>query len=597
MKWKNNKGKGIKIAIIDSGINDTRKELTDARIIHLKDNKQDKIGHGTAVASIIHRFVPSAIFYDYMLFKKDMNVTTEELIFALNELFKIRKFDVIHLSGGVVQCDDLKNLYAICKKLVEAGTIIVSAFDNEGSISYPAAFDCVIGVDWYEKCPNGMKYIYVENSPINILGVGSLQKLPWVNDEYKLVAGSSFAAPYITALVAKIKESNITGLSNVLTELKKNAWKNVVYNSSKSSNSRKDFLIEKAIVYPFNKEIHSLFRNSELLSFKIKGIYEPIHFRKVGARVDELLGITQTPHMMIRSEKDIQWDSDFDTVILGHVGLISSTTDRDIIGEFIEKCILYKKHLFAFDSLTTYTEKIDELRKQGCFVYFPKITKADVAENLMGKLYGISVPVVGVFGTSPKQGKFSLQLALRLYFMNLGYQVGGLGTEPSSLLFGLDEVYPMGYESSVEISGTDAITMVNCLMHNIDIKGEDIIFVGSQSHSVPFNTGNIGLYPISQHELLIGTEPDAIILCINPFDDIIYIKRTIAYLESYIQTKVLALSMFPLHRELEWAIQGANTTILGKEELDYRKTFYENETNIPCFLLGNENELYKSLNA
>ena len=41
--------------------------------------------------------------------------------------------------------------------------------------------------------------------------------------------------------------------------------------------------------------------------------------------------------------------------------------------------------------------------------------------------------------------------------------------------------------------------------------------------------------------------------------------------------------MFPLHRELEWAIQGANTTILGKEELDYRKTFYENETNIPCF--------------
>ena len=78
-----------------------------------------------------------------------------------------------------------------------------------------------------------------------------------------------------------------------------------------------------------------------------------------------------------------------------------------------------------------------------------------------------------------------------------------------------------------------------------------ILFVGSQSHSVPFNTGNIGLYP-PQHELLIGTEPDAIILCINPFDDIIYIKRTIAYLESYIQTKVLALSMFPLHRELEW---------------------------------------------
>ncbi|WP_219845157.1 DUF1611 domain-containing protein, partial [Paenibacillus sp. MYb63] len=126
---------------------------------------------------------------------------------------------------------------------------------------------------------------------------------------------------------------------------------------------------------------------------------------------------------------------------------------------------------------------------------------------------------------------------------------GQLGTEASSLLFGMNEVYPMGYNSSVNVSGGKAISTVNELMYNISRNDPDIILVGSQSQTVPYSAGNIGFYPNHQHDFLLGSEPDAIILCVNPNDNLTYINRTINYLENYIETKVIAISIFPVEKD------------------------------------------------
>lgn len=594
MSWENNSGVGIKIAIIDSGININRSEFKNATIIKYNNKSIDTIGHGTAVASIIHKLVPEAELFDVQLFSIENEISTQDLVSLLIDIYEHQYFDIIHLSSGVVS-GDISALYNICKRINEAGSFIVSAFDNEGKISYPAAFDFVIGVDWSERCSIGKQYIYVENSPVNILSIGSLQKLPWKDEEYKYVAGSSFAAPYITSMIAKIICTGIKDYKAVLQELKRASWKKIIYMEEQKSKSN-DFSIRKAIIYPFNKEIHSLFRFCRTLSFDIAGIYEPILCRKVGAKVSKLLDM-QDNNQIIQSERNINWGDDFDTVILGHVGIIASSLNRDIINEFLEKCILYKKNIYAFDNLSNYSDKVNILRNMGLFAYYPNVSKNDVPYNLMGKLYGISTPVVAVFGTSPKQGKFSLQIALRDQFRKLGYSVGNIGSEPSSLLFGFDDVYPMGYESSIDISGSDAIVKLNQMMHDIDIKGKDIIFVGSQSQTVPYNYGNIGLYPIAQHEFFVGTDPDAVVLCINPYDDIEYIQRTINYLSNYMESKVIALSLFPLHRDLEWAVVGKNATPLTREEIYNKKTYFEDNLHLPCFILGDEEELLKLVNV
>lgn len=582
--------KNIKILVIDSGVDISRKEFENTNIYCLNSCTDDN-GHGTAVISIIHKLVPDAQIYVYKLFDNQGCISdVEELITALMFIDSLEHFDIIHLSCCSIACGDQDGLYEICLRLVEKGTIIVSPFDNEGSISYPAAFDCVIGVDWNLYSRSGMSYIYLKNNPINILGPGCLQRLPWLGGSYKYVSGSSFAAPYITAAIAKLMASGIRGLQAVHNGLEKNAYD--VWYHPVDYKAKKQLIkpIHKAIVLPFNKEIHSLIAYKNLMSFEIKGVYEVGLFRHVGKKVLDILPYTNCD-MVINPEKDIDWESGFDTVILGHCRVISSIMHRDIISEILDKCTIYQKNLYCFDDLSPYEDKISALYENNCWAYYPKVDKTDVDDTFMTKLYGIYTPTVGVFGTSTKQGKFTLQLALKQRMEEIGYRVGGIGTEPSSLLFGFDYVYPMGYENSVSISGGDAVKTLNRFMHEIDLKKYDLILAASQSQTVPHNMGNLHFYPIAQHEFLLGTEPNVIVLCINPFDEISYISRTITYLESYIDTKVIALSLYPCHRDFEWSIGGTLPKKLSEEKLMERKKYYCHKTGVPCFVLGNPIEL------
>ena len=135
----------VKIALVDSGIDNKRSEFSNEKIFFLNEC-EDRIGHGTAVASIISKISPKADIYVYKLFDEEETVDSQGLIETLLFL-KQFNFNIIHLSCGVVFSDQLDELYQVCKEITNTGTIIVCAYDNFGRISYPAAFDNVIGVD------------------------------------------------------------------------------------------------------------------------------------------------------------------------------------------------------------------------------------------------------------------------------------------------------------------------------------------------------------------------------------------------------------------------------------------------------------------
>ncbi len=591
MRWMDCLGDNISIAILDSGLDKNREEFVQSNIVFLNDCT-DNIGHGTAVTAILANALPKARFYVYNLFEKTNFVDCNTLIEVLKYITTITHFDIIHLSCGIVECSNVSSLYAVCKDITDAGTIIVSAFDNEGLVSYPAIFDNVIGVDWCKYCSTGAEYYVLEGSNVNIMGVGSLQRLPWLKGEYRYVAGSSFAAPYITSIVAKMLECGVLS-TNILIELGKNAQKVLKHKDYDTCINVEDFSIRKAVVFPYNKEIQTLSLYGDMLNFMVEGFFDVALFGNVGKRCSEIVQVNDLDFdPIIQSVNDIIWTDDFDTVVLGHVDVISAALKKDYIEYFIDKCITYKKNLFAFDDLRAYVSEYTAIIENGNFVYCPNSISKCNGRGMIGKLYGISTPVVGVFGTSSKQGKFSLQLMIRKKMQRMGYKVGGLGTEPTSLLFGLDHVYPMGY-GGIRLSGSDAVQTINRYMHEIDCKCNDIIIVGSQSQTVPYNYGNIGHYPLAQHEFLVGTSPDAIILCINPFDEIEYIKRTISYLESYVETKVLALVLFPKHRDLKWAVQGTPFKLLSAKQLNERSSFYEKELKIPCYVTNCNQDIDK----
>ncbi|MCU4716012.1 S8 family serine peptidase [Bacillus cereus] len=591
--WIHYQGDGVRIAIIDSGTNVARREFNTNNIVNIDlvenldptNNLYDTIGHGTATSFILHHKLPNAIIYSIKAFTDSRSTTIEELMEALQYVINNLEVDIIHLSNGVTYCECIDEFQELCDRIVAQGIIIVAAFDNMGRVSYPSTFDSVIGVDWHEMCNESTMYYYVENSMVNIMGIGSVQRLPWKDNSYNRVAGSSFSAPHITALIGKIIQFGIKHKDDILTELRKHAHKIINFDKKMIVENRWIETIKKAIIFPFNKEIHSLIRFQNELPFQIDGVYEPVGFSKIGRKTEHTSILLDTS-IKVGNINQIDWNADFDTVILGHCDVLNSVYNRNFIEFFLEKCSEHSKNLYTFDNILKYCPNLEKYKK--CNVYYPYINELHVPKQNMNKLYTISSPVLGVFGTSPKQGKFTMQLTIRGLLQDKGYKVGQLGTEPSALLFGMDEVYPMGYNSTVDVTGKDAICVLNDLLYTISKKNPDIILVGSQSQTVPFTTGNIGFYPISQHEFLLGTEPDGIVLCINPNDDLEYIKRTIHYLESYIETKVIALSMFPINKEFEWRMIVENGLKLSGDDLQFRKQHYENYFGLPTCLIGNE---------
>ena len=583
------------IVVLDSGL-DIKNNLFLHDNIHgfsLNENNgkytisssfSDSIGHGTAVASIIKNSTKNTTLIPFRIFTKEKYYIEEEgLIYALEFINKNIKCDIINISLGTECCTELSRLKSVINDLVQKEIIIVSAYSNTGVISYPAALPNVIGVDSSDMCITSDDYIYVENSILNFRAKGNNQRLAWLDNQFIVVSGNSFAAPHITAKLTNIMINENLSPKDALVKLKEKATLKSQGEKVKV-NYRDYFKINNAILFPFNKEMHSIIKFRHLLDFTINDVYD----LRISGNVGKKLSKYNAEKITVKNIDHLDWNSNFDTIILGHTDKLQKLTKKDITKEIIEQCEKHQKNIFSFDYLNR-----KEINNDIHF-YSPYINTKDLPINQYGKLYRISKPVLGIFGTGSKQGKFTLQLLLRERFLNDNYNVGQLGTEPSSELYGFDYVYPMGYNNSVNLKGFDCINLLNKQMNLISEKDCDIILVGSQSNTVPIYLGNEFCYTNKQLEFLQGTEPDGVILCINAHDEFHYISRTISVIENLIDTKVIASVIFPYKLPGGWL--GANNILrdISKTDIERTRNYIERKHKIKLFTFSNNDisELY-----
>ena len=587
--------KKIIIVIIDSGVNDKHPKFTNDTItgIALTNNQirssfKDDFGHGTAIYNIIRECTDFAEIINLKINGIENGVEENDIIYALQYVYENINANIINLSLGITISEHISEFENICDLLSTKGAYIVSAYDNDGAMSYPALFESVIGVSSSDNCINKDDYEYVENSCVNILAKGGLQRVAWVYPSYIFMSGNSFACAHVTVIIAKLLKDNVNASRNyIMNEIKNGAKK--VYTKSLFLEMRKPvFKIENAALFPFNKEMHALVRFSNILSFHITDIYDVKYSLKVGSKTNILLKNNDILNRTIKNIENIDWKS-FDTLILGHTKSMSKLINDDsLTKKIIDKALEKGKNIYSLADISDYANINGNLN-----VYYPKINSENVNSNL-GKLFIPHKPVLGIFGTSSAQGKFTLQLKIRKRFLDMGYKVGQIGTEPTSLLFGMDYVFPMGYESTVNLTNHEIVQYLNMCINNLSNNENDLIIVGSQSGTLTYDLRNLKYYNIEQYLFLLGTQPDGIILCINPYDDMDYIKKTILYLESCIDTKVIALVVFPMTLPNDWRAISNSKQHLTVEQFEKLRLNLKNNIDIPVYNLDDD-DLIKCL--
>lgn len=534
------------VVIVDTGAFKEHKHLQGEKIFGVsfvdgdaKNAIDDDIGHGTAIYTIIKRHNEKCRIFNIKAFGKRNHYSIDEndLIGILIYIRDNINCKYVNLSIGIRFCMQKDALNSLCQQLLENGTVVVAAFDNFGCISYPACLTSVIGVSSHPSCTRINDFIITNSSIINVLANGNVQRIPWRNPPYVFISGNSFACAHITGLLSS-KSKGFSSVNDVVDYLRTlEALDSFNIQQDVSRNEFDVTNVGKAAIYPFNKETHAILRFESHLPFTVASVYDTKYSCRVGASTKKLLGIkdSQNQDHIISNIDKINWD-EFDTLVIGHLNKNDPFSDKkDELKELAVQAIFNGKRVYSFDGVDISNDSF----------FHPTINKKMVYDTL-GMFYKISTPVVGIFGTSSMQGKFTLQLMLRYKFIEKGYSVGQLGTEPSSLLFGMDECLPFGYNNENTLNGNDFISCVNQHIQRISEKNVDIIISGCQSESLNREFSNESDLTLRQHEFLLGLQPDIIVLSVNPFDDINYIKRTILYLESISESKVICISVFPV---------------------------------------------------
>jgi len=217
--WRSATGKGVSIAIVDSGIDATHPEIAGRVIESVEarvDNKRimfdpsdagDSAGHGTACAGIITRIAPEAELYSIKVLGAGGLGDGHSFLAGLEYAVK-NKYRVINLSLGTTKPQFFAPLHDLLDRAYLAGCVVVAAANNLPQPSFPSVFSSslisVIKSDETDPLRFGFRYGEV----IELTAPGVNVRTPWPGGGHRSLTGNSFACPHIAAIIALLLEKH-----------------------------------------------------------------------------------------------------------------------------------------------------------------------------------------------------------------------------------------------------------------------------------------------------------------------------------------------------------------------------------------------------
>ncbi len=198
-------GRDLIIAVLDSGVY-PHESLTGINIKQIdlvqtaEDPQADYTGHGTAVADIAHRVAPSADLLSVRVLDSqgigDTFSVAQGIIAAADN-----GANVINLSLG--SYGDSGVLRDAVEYAVSKGVAVVAASGNDGinQVSFPAAYDSVIGVSAVDATGQYASFSnYGDSIDLGAPGVGVYTA--WDADGRAQFSGTSAASPFVAGAIA-----------------------------------------------------------------------------------------------------------------------------------------------------------------------------------------------------------------------------------------------------------------------------------------------------------------------------------------------------------------------------------------------------------
>lgn len=224
--WNTTKGKGIKVAVLDTGCDINHPDLKD-RIIggwNFTDDDRsnpdiftDYNGHGTHVAGTVAAtennagvigVAPEAGLLIVKVLNKAGSGKYEWIIKGIRYAIE-QNADIISMSlGGPA---DVPELHQAIQAAVEKGILVVCAAGNEGDgddstneFAYPGCYNEVISVGAINLERDTSDFTNSHNQ-IDVVAPGEAILSTYLNGKYAKLSGTSMSAPHVSGALALIK--------------------------------------------------------------------------------------------------------------------------------------------------------------------------------------------------------------------------------------------------------------------------------------------------------------------------------------------------------------------------------------------------------
>ena len=209
------RGRGVRIAVLDSGIEASHPALggldlvDDIAIVEdgmklkvIPGEGRDLFGHGTAVAGIIHRAAPEAEIGSIRVLGEALSSRTAIILEGARQAIE-RGYHILNCSLGCGVLEHVLKYKAWVDEAYLKGVHVVAACNNSdsGRPEWPGFFTSVLTVNM-ARTEDLQEVYYKPGHLVEFAARGVDVEVPWSGGAMKKVTGSSFAAPRVAGMLA-----------------------------------------------------------------------------------------------------------------------------------------------------------------------------------------------------------------------------------------------------------------------------------------------------------------------------------------------------------------------------------------------------------